>query len=264
MAKYNLDALNLRRFDYSIIPPPEIKLLTIADNLILSRSNFALLTGAPKVGKSTFTSIILASAIARHAIFDIQLHRHSDKPRIALFDTEQANYDLYKSVARTMQLAGFTDRVPDTLDVFTLRKDNAETITKLIEFYLQNTPECGCIFIDGLLDMVLNFNDEKECKTMIDFMKRITADYNIGIVGVLHTGKTTGQSVGHIGSFADRYCQSNLEINKDASNNSINLKGKLLRSSPDFAPISLMRDFDGKLFQIDYVEHTETEKKKKK
>jgi hypothetical protein len=263
MIKYNLETLEQRRFDYTKVPPPEIKLLTIGENLILSRSNFALLTGAPKVGKSTFTSVILASAIARHPIFDIQLHRHEDKKRIALFDTEQANLDLYKAVDRVIQLSGFKNQKPDTLDVFTLRKDDAPTIIKLIEFYLQNTPDCGVIFIDGLLDLVYNFNDEKECKMLIDFLKRVTAEYNIGIVAVLHTGKTSGQTVGHIGSFADRYCQSNLEITKEIKKKTIDLKGKLLRSAGDFEPISLMRDGDGKLFQVTYWEEQEPVNMKK-
>lgn len=257
MIEYNLEALETRRFDYTQVPPPEIKLLTINDNLILSRSNFALLTGAPKVGKSTFTSVILASALARHPIFDIQLHRYDDKKRIALFDTEQAQFDLYKSINRVIELSGFKNQKPDTLDVFTLRKDDAPTIIKFIEFYLQNTPDCGTVLIDGLLDLVYNFNDEKECKMLIDFLKRITAEYNIGVIAVLHTGKTSGQTVGHIGSFADRYCQSNLEITKEIKKRTIDLKGKLLRSAGDFEPISLMRDGDGKLFQVAYWEEVE-------
>jgi hypothetical protein len=70
----------------------------------------------------------------------------------------------------------------------------------------------------------------------------------------LHTGKTTGTSVGHLGSFADRYCQSNLEIVKNTDINTINLKPKLLRSCGDFEPISLMRTSNGEIFQMAYEE----------
>jgi hypothetical protein len=262
--KYTTETLDNRRFDFSIQPDPEVKILTIRDNLILSRSNFCLLTGAPKVGKSTYTSAIIASAIARYPIFDIQLHRTDDKKRIAWFDTEQANYDLYKSVHRVLDLAAVSS-YPDTLDIFTMRKDEAPNIIQLIEFYLKTTPEAGVVIIDGLLDLVYNFNDERECKILIDWLKRVTAEYNIGIIAVLHTGKTTGTSVGHIGSFADRYCQSNLEISKDPSSiGTITLKPKLLRSSGDFEPISLMRDGYGKLFQVTYFEQTEIPKGKKR
>jgi hypothetical protein len=32
--KYNTETLELRRFDYTVKPPPEVKLLTIGENLI--------------------------------------------------------------------------------------------------------------------------------------------------------------------------------------------------------------------------------------
>jgi hypothetical protein len=250
----DINLLNSRRFDFTVLPPPEIKLLTIRNNLILSRSNFCILTGLPKVGKSTFTSAVIASAFNHSEVFDIKLSRHKDKPKIAWFDTEQSQYDLYKSVARTLQLANIST-IPKDLDIFTFRKDEANGILKLIEYYLINNPKTGTIIIDGLLDLVYNFNDERECKILIDYLKRITAEYNIGIIAVLHTGKTTGATVGHIGSFADRYCQSNLEISKCTQQvNTINLKPKLLRSAPDFEPISLMRNDENIIFQVMYQE----------
>lgn len=238
--------INSRRFDYYQTPPDEIKVLTIRDNLILSRSNFALLTGAPKVGKSTFTTCILASAISNNPIFNIRCYCNQDKPNVALFDTEQAQSDLYKSIQRIFYLAGTTPI--NQFDVFSLRRDDATIIKQILENYIVNNPLTGLIIIDGLLDLVYNFNDEKECKILIDYLKRVTAEYNISLIGILHTGKTTGSSVGHIGSFADRYCQSNLEIAKDKE--AIQLKGKLLRSAGDFEPITLVRDNYGHLHQL--------------
>ena len=248
-----LNSLNDRKFDFTVMPPPEVRVLTIRDNLILSRQNFALISGQPKVGKSTFTSSIIASAFSGYPIFDIQLHRHPDKKRIVLFDTEQSRIDLYKSIHQTVKLANIST-FPDTLDVFSFRKDDAGQIMHFIQYYLENNPDCGTVIIDGLLDLVYNFNDERECKTVIDFLKRITAVNDIAIIGILHTGKSTGTSVGHLGSFADRYCQSNLEVIKDNEKNTIDLKPKLLRSCGNFEPISLMRDERGMPFQVAYWE----------
>jgi len=249
----NKETLNERKFDFRVQPPPEVRLLTINNNLILSQSNFCLLTGAPKVGKSTFTSVILSSYVADKEVFGIKLHRTKEKPKIALFDTEQAAQELYKSIWRVMQLSE-KNVFPDTFDIFSFRKDEADTIKNFLEFYIKNNLDCGTIIIDGLLDLVFNFNEERECKSLIDFLKRITAEYNIGIIAILHAGKTTGTSVGHLGSFADRYCQSNLEIVKNTDINTINLKPKLLRSCGDFEPISLMRTSNGEIFQMAYEE----------
>ena len=243
--KLTTEFLKTRQFDYTVTPPEEKRILTIRDHLILSRSNFALITGSPKVGKSTFTTCLLASAIANREIFNMRIHCHPDKQNICLFDTEQAQQDLYKSINRIMYLAQC--KPANKFDVYSLRRDDATIIKTLLEIYIQENPETGLIIIDGLLDLVFNFNDEKECKILIDYLKRVTAENDIAIIGILHTGKTTGSSVGHIGSFADRYCQSNLEIYKE--NDTINLKGKLLRSAPDFERISLMRDANGNLFQ---------------
>jgi len=261
--KIDKQSLELRRFDYNLTPDPEIKLLTIRDHLILSASNFTLLTGAPKVGKSSFITAILASYIARKPIFDIQLHHTGPNKRVALFDTEQANYDLHKAIFRCMELSQAI-HFPDNLDIFALRKDDPATVLKILEYYINSTPECEIIILDGLLDLVFNFNEERECKMLIDFLKRITATYNIGILAVLHTGKTTGTTVGHIGSFADRYCQSNLEIFKDRADTTLNLKPKLLRSAANFTPISLMRDTYGKLFQVEYYEEEQKAKGNKR
>lgn len=259
----NTNTLISRKFDFTVMPDPEVKVLTIRDHLILSRQNFALITGQPKVGKSTFTSAILASAFAGYPIFDIQLHRHQDKRRIALFDTEQSKVDLYKSIHNVVKMSGYSS-YPETLDVFSLRKDDAGVILKLIELYIQETKDCGVVIIDGLLDLVYNFNDERECKVLIDFLKRVTAEYDISIIGILHTGKNTGTSVGHLGSFADRYCQSNLEVIKDNEKHTVDLRGKLLRSSGEFEPISIMRDSNGLPFQVAYWEVATIEKPKKK
>lgn len=247
----NKETLNERRFDFTVIPDPEVKLLTINNNLILSASNFCLLTGAPKVGKSTYTSVILASYVANKEIFGIHLATTKEKPKIALFDTEQAKQELYKSIQRVMFLSKQKE-FPNNFDIFSFRKDEANTIKDFLEFYIKNNLDCGTIIIDGLLDLVFNFNEERECKSLIDFLKRITAEYNIGIIAILHTGKTTGTSVGHLGSFADRYCQSNLEITKDTTQNTINIKPKLLRSCGDFEPIALMRTQEGDIFQVSY------------
>jgi len=137
-----------------------------------------------------------------------------------------------------------------------MREDDPEPILKMLECYLQNNKLTGLIIIDGLLDLVYNYNDEREAKLLINFLKRITKQYDVGIIAIVHTGKTTGTTIGHVGAFADRYCQSNLEVIKE--NDTIVLKSKLLRSSKDFDPIALVRS-ENTIYQVDYI----TSEKKK-
>ena len=262
------ELLKSRLFDFTKLPPKEHKILTIDDNTILSRSNFMLLSGAPKVGKSLYSSIIIAAALSDINFFKIKAKRYEDKPRIALFDTEQGATDLYYSINRSFELiqkaTGLKQKelyykLKSQIDVFTMRQDDPAPILSMLECYVKNNTSVGLIIIDGLLDLVYNYNDEKETKLLINFLKRVTQQYNIGIICVLHTGKTTGTTIGHIGSFADRYCQSNLEVIKN-DNNTIMLKPKLLRSAADFEPICLNRN-GSEIYEVDYV--TEQPAKKK-
>ena len=259
--------LKSRLFDYTKIPPKEEKILTVDDNTILSRGNFMLLTGAPKVGKSLYSSIIMASALSDLTLFRIKAKRFQDKPRIALFDTEQGETDLYYTIDRTFDLIGKQTnltkkdlyyKLKSQLDVLSMREDDPAPILQMLETYIENNTTTGLFIIDGLLDLVYNYNDEKESKLLINFLKRITKKYKIAIICVLHTGKTTGTSIGHIGSFADRYCQSNIEITKNDIG-TITLKPKLLRSAKDFEPICLTREKEN-IYEVDYI--TEVPKKR--
>jgi len=254
-----LDLLKSRIFDFTKIPKPQNKIFTIDDNLILSRGNYMLLSGLPKVGKSAVSSVIIASALMNNEFFNIKINRPDDKNIIALFDTEQGENDLFNSINRSFQLieseTGATKRqvyykLQNKINVFQMREDDPEPILKMIECYLQNNKSTGLIIIDGLLDLVYNYNDEREAKLLINFLKRITKQYDIGIICIVHTGKTTGTTIGHVGAFADRYCQSNLEIIKE--NDTIILKPKLLRSCKDFQPIALMRS-ENSIYKVDYI-----------
>jgi KaiC/GvpD/RAD55 family RecA-like ATPase len=260
-----LDLLKSRLFDFTKIPPLQNKILTIDDNLILSRGNFMLLTGLPKVGKSLVSSIIIAAGLIEDDFFSIKVKKSPDKNIIAIFDTEQGQNDLYNSINRSIQLienkTGATKtqiyyKLKSQLNVFSMREDDPEPIQKMIETYLQNNKSTGLIIIDGLLDLVYNYNDEREAKILINFLKRVTKQYDVGIICVLHTGKTTGTTIGHVGGFSDRYCQSNIEIVKE--NEQIIIKPKLLRSAQNFEPIALVRNNDT-VYQVDYI----TSEKKK-
>ena len=259
MKNTTLDLLKSRLFDFTIKPPAQNKILTIDDNLILSRGNFAVISGLPKVGKSSILSVLIAAALSDNTIFNIKINRPPEKNIIALFDTEQSQNDLYNTIDRSFNLiqnycnaskAQLYYKLKSQINVFSNREDDPENIILMIETYLQNNKSTGLIVIDGLLDLVLNYNDEKEGKILINFLKKITKIYDVGIIVILHTGKTTGSSIGHVGSFADRYCQSNLEVTNE--NETIILKSKLVRSSAHIQPIAIIKNGNN-LEQIDYI-----------
>lgn len=212
----------------------------IDNNVIGTAGNFISFVGLPKSSKSTFICGVIASAIARTQIFgfNILTYPHLNRTRIALFDTEQSGYDFQQKARLIKKLSG-KKNIYEKLDVFSVLECEAYDILSMINTYLKNTPDCCVIIIDGILDCINNFNDERESKRLIKILRKWAKIHDILIIIVLHLGKKDNTAIGHLGSASSRYCQSELEIAK-TKNNTYTCTGKMLRSSGHFTPIEIM------------------------
>jgi subtilase family serine protease len=93
--------------------------------------------------------------------------------------------------------------------------------------------------LDGILDLISDFNSVEQSFFLIQWLKKITKIHNLLILCVLHLGKKDQNSIGHIGSYLDRKAQSVLKIEKNKENKTIDLSATFLRSSDEFNPISI-------------------------
>jgi hypothetical protein len=160
--------------------------------------------------------------------------------KIAYFDTESSDYDFYRQVNRIKHFANLNN-LPPWCDCFTVREDGPSEIRALIVNYLENNPDCPIVIIDGLLDLIFDYNSEIESRKLVNWFKRLTKVYNCLFVGVLHQGKGVGaQTLGHLGSNCDRWASSTLEMVKDKDKKTFTLQPRFLRSSEDFDPVVLM------------------------
>jgi hypothetical protein len=245
-----LDELQKNRYKAGFVPDKEQILFKIDNNTIGSIQSYAVISGLPKSGKSTFVTSIVASSFIDSDIFGLKLHTLPERGRVCYIDTESSQHDFYSHMARIKTLAKLPE-LPKTFDAFCLRKEEPHTIKKMIDAYLENTPDCSIVIIDGLLDLVMDFNDIVECRTIVNWLKKITTIYNIFLLGILHTGKRDGQTLGHLGSNTDRWAQSTLEVKKDDQGH-FELSPKFLRSSKNFSPIKIKYDdFEMSFIQVD-------------
>lgn len=228
------ERLKQREYDRSKILEQEQILFEINGENIGSIGNFITFSGLPKSGKSLFLSATLASTLLHHPIFSIELKPAANRPIIGYFDTEQTEHDFYRHIDRIKKFSG-KDILPETLKLYRTREDSAKMNLKLIKQFLEDTPQCSVLFIDGLLDLIINYNDETESRKLIQWLKTITQRHNILVVTVLHTSKSGEQRLGHLGAGVDRYSQSVLEVVKDKQQ--YILKQKFLRSSIGFDDI---------------------------
>jgi hypothetical protein len=242
------DILEKRRFNHTTHVKPDKIYFTIQDNVIGTASNFVAVTGLPKTSKSTIISALISSFITGKPILDFKLHAHEDKYKIALFDTEQSPYDFSRSVNRIQKFTGYDQPgIFKFFDAFLCREDNSTNILRLIDTYLNSTPELAILIIDGLLDLIESMNDEAASKRLITILKRWGKKHDILIITVLHLGKKDQSSIGHIGSASDRYAQSTLLIEKTKTG-TFTCAPKFLRSAKDFNTIEISYSEQSKNF----------------
>jgi hypothetical protein len=212
-----------------------------------------------KAGKSTFICAMISSVFNTYDIFTMKLQTPPNRAKVCLIDTESSDYDFYRTINKIKGFAEIND-LPLYFDAFQVREDSSNAIKQMIERYLELNLDCSILIVDGLLDLLVNYNDEKESSLLTSWLKKITKHYNILLISVLHQSKSNLATTGHIGSASDRFAQSTLDITKDKEKNTYVLSSRFMRSDSDFEPITLM-NFNGLFQQIETDKPKNTGKK---
>lgn len=233
---------------YKDIDLPEPKpIITIKDRTIATLQNFICITGLPKSYKTTFAMHFIASGLANKTIFDISV-KVAKNDKIILVDTETGIHEFSKQI-KNLKKALRVNELPDNFAAYLFRKYEPDTIIQAIEqLIIKEQPKL--LFIDNLTELVINPNDMIESKKIIQFLKRMTSEHNLVIVTLLHLGKSNpNNSLGNLGSYAARGCQSELKVSYDKETNLTTLEPILMRSDLYFEPIQIFFNTDTKSFE---------------
>ena len=202
------------QYDPNKIPKIEQVILTMQNQNIGSLQNFITLTGMPKSGKSRFISAIVSSGLTGAEIFTLKLRLTDDHFKILHMDTEQSEYDYYKQISQIKTMCKL-DKLPDYFQSWNMREHDPKTLILAIDHLVKNTQNIGIVILDGILDFLYSYNDEGESKNLINLLKKWSKISNCLIICILHTGKTTGTTVGHFGAMADRASQTVMEVKRN-------------------------------------------------
>lgn len=243
------ELLALRQYKPDYKPNKDNIVLRIGGKITGATQNYIIFSGLPKAGKSSFLNSCIASALVPYDIFSMKINLPLDRQKICLFDTESSDYDFYNRIDSIKQFASL-DTLPDCFNSYQVREDGTGTIRKMVERYLELNRDCSVLVLDGLLDLITNYNDEAESSLLTKWLKRITKVYDILIISVLHLNKSNDHTTGVIGSHSDRFAQSTLEIKKDKETNTYVMQSRFMRSDSDFEPITLM-NFNGQFQQVE-------------
>jgi hypothetical protein len=222
-------------------PVTQEVIFTIQQKIVLCYGSLLVLTGKPKARKTTFLHAFIGAAILNQNIWGIASQMKSDKNLVCLIDTEQSIYDLHQSLGRLQDTINLKLSTTVNFKAYSARSLDLNQLINLIDTICGKNSNLGLLCIDGLLDLVNDINDVREAKSAIQYIKNTADKYNIGIVGILHQNKGTNFSLGHLGSFASRFAQSELSIEKQEDSTS-KLSAVFLRSADNINPIEI--DFD--------------------
>lgn len=225
-------------FANDVIPEDE-PLLSFGEQVFISKGNLATITGKPKCFK-TFLTSSLGAAFLVGTFMNISAHKNGGK--LLLVDTEQGKARAQKVQRRINQICGYEiDSNNENLIVLSVRELDAEVRLQVIkEAIADNSP--ALVLIDGIRDLLSNFNDIEESNLIINEMMKLSSNYCCGIITVIHQNKGDTNARGHLGSELMNKSQSVIEMRKTGD---IGTATPLYCRDIEFEPFSFMIDGNG-------------------
>jgi hypothetical protein len=164
----------------------------------------------PKNGKSLLATVI-ASVILGAEFGDLK--PTIEDTSVMYFDTEQNKANTALVMERIYNLCGWEKPHPNRLRVYALRKmAHTQRLEYIKEKIRAHKPTA--VVIDGIADIMSDFNDIKESSDIIQDMMELSAENNTVIFFILHTNKSDSSMKGHLGSFALQKCSDAFEVTK--------------------------------------------------
>lgn len=164
--------------------------------------NFSCLVGASKSKKTFFKSLLVACYIGGNADRYSELIRghRAGREFIIDVDTEQGEWHAQNTFKRIPKMVGGN---PEFYKPFALRPYSHLERIQFIEYLIYESDfkdNTGLFVIDGIADLVADFNDLKESNAIIQKIMKWTDDKKFHLISIVHQNSTTNKATGHLGS----------------------------------------------------------------
>lgn len=179
----------------------------------IPRGDIIALKAKSKNGKTFLASIFAATILG--ASWG-QLRGREGGCRVTYVDTEQNTPNVARVGRRIHQLCGWSlNQKNQRLTIFALRQmEMAKRLPFIEKKVEENTPDC--LIIDGIADLISDFNDISTSNAIIGNLMQLSAKKNMAIIFVLHTnkGKDDSNMKGHLGTLAVQKCSDVFAVEK--------------------------------------------------
>lgn len=135
------------------------------------------------------------------------------KTSVLYFDTEQNKSNTQILMSRIHIMCGWGQENNPRLHVYALRQMPLEhRVGYIEEKTAQYRP--SAIFVDGIADLIEDFNDIRQSQDIIQKMMNISSTYSTAVFFILHTNKGDANMKGHLGTLATQKCSDVFYIEK--------------------------------------------------
>ena len=210
----------------------EPKYILKLDNVgTFPRGDIQAIKAKSKNGKSFVCSILAASLFGCK---DFGFESQEAEPSILYFDTEQNKRNTAKLARRVHALVGWDGKTNDVrFRAYSLRElDTDQRWPFILERVTARRPSMA--IIDGIADLIDNFNDIDQSSTMIANLMRLSSSCDCCLTCVLHTNKAKDDSgmKGHLGTLLLQKASDVLEVKKNSDGAAFHVTETDCRNTP--------------------------------
>lgn len=177
---------------------------------VMSLGNISTTIGGAK-SKKTFYSTMIASSFCGCDKFALNGNLLGRK--LLYVDTEQSKYHVQKILARVKVLSNNLNDI----DIISLRDfDSQDLRLAIIEYILRNNKlKYSIVIIDGIVDLVKDYNNLAECSRIVSKLMSWSSIYNLHINNIVHVNKNSPHARGHLGNELMNKSETIFRVHKD-------------------------------------------------
>jgi len=164
------------------------------DVSVCTRGNISAVIGKAK-SRKTFFNTIIATSIIIGSVFNKFVASRKKKLKVVFFDTEQGKGRAQRVLRRIIKMSGNFNQI----DMMSLRPYSTNERVEIIDEYF-NTHKPDFAFIDGIRDLIMDFNNLSQSTELMTSLLRWSEVHDCHICCVLHMNKADGNARGHLGS----------------------------------------------------------------
>lgn len=204
---------------------------------VLTACSIAQITGQTKTGKTKVLMDIIASCFGKPSAIGLTVNPCPNDKSVLYVNTEMHTYDFWEYLKIIHKLTNNTIQIPNLYFLNALNQSKEIIINNIVEFCKTKKPYL--IIIDGIVDLIEDFNDPQKSKTGINKLVSLSNLYSCGILTTLHQNPSIGQnqyskSRGHLGSHLEQKAISTLVTTKNESTQVFTLYCNKIRRGTSF------------------------------